>query len=60
MIILALLVHTRSELTCKLSEKRESHSNGTDFRGEDFRDIDIHGGIAAGSARDVDVSIARN
>ena len=36
-------------LTSKLSEQRESHSDGPDLSWEDFRNIEIHGRVAAGS-----------
>ena len=35
-------------LTSKLSEQRESHSDGPDLSWEDFRNIEIHGRVAAG------------
>ena len=35
-------------LTSKLSEKRESHPDGTNFGWEDFRNIEVHGRIAEG------------
>lgn len=33
----------------KLAEKRETHSDGADFGGEDLGHVDVHGGIAQSS-----------
>lgn len=36
-------------LTSKLSEQRKAHSDRPDLSWEDFRNIEIHGRVAAGS-----------
>lgn len=39
------------KLTSKLSKERESHADGSDFRRENFGDIEVHGGVTEGSVK---------